>query len=143
MQQPLLEAVVERLERVERENRRWQVAGLLAVVALASVLVMGQSSPPTRLTVESLRVSRPGSNEPAIMMFTDSNGNPQVSLHDPNGESRVLLRVYEEGSAAVYVRGSTGNGTGVASATMVYDPGPGSARFYVMDKDQRQVWWAP
>jgi hypothetical protein len=49
MTQPTLETLVRRIERLEHENRRLKATGLLALLALISVVVMGQaglSGPP-------------------------------------------------------------------------------------------------
>lgn len=40
-----LRTVVERLERIERQNRRLKRAGITVVLALGAILLMGQAAP--------------------------------------------------------------------------------------------------
>ena len=45
MSNPTMEAVVERLDRVERENRRLKKAGVAILAGIAGVVLMGQAMP--------------------------------------------------------------------------------------------------
>ena len=44
-QTPDLHAVVERLERLEKQNRRLKIAGAVALVLLAAVVLVGATTP--------------------------------------------------------------------------------------------------
>ena len=42
-----LQSILLRLSRVERQNRRLKLSGIIALVGLAGVFLMGQASKPT------------------------------------------------------------------------------------------------
>lgn len=144
--------VEDRLSRLECENRRLKVAGLLVLAVLGALLAMGQARPQPNLSGESLTLYRPGTNVAYVMMFTGTDGIPQVSVHDANGESRILLQVWDD-SAWIRVRGSTATGTGAASGSIAFNSaldtcsgqcrGDGAIKISVMDAGQRVVWSAP
>jgi len=45
MNEPTMDNIVQRLERLERENRQWKRIGALVVVGIAAVVLMGQGRP--------------------------------------------------------------------------------------------------
>ena len=130
MGQPSLEAVVERLERVERESRRWKVAALLAAVALASVLSMGQVRTPTLIEAERFVVKdrrrvtlavlgtaypvgsdvgrptlefisyRPDGTQAVGTFLSDWDGEAVLSLNSSLDNGSMMLRTGHGGSGA-------------------------------------------
>src|SRR5262245_56049481 len=106
MDQPSIEAVVKRLERVERENRRWKLGTLFTLLALASLLLMGQARTPSTVEAENFVVKdRRGV---AIAFFGAG--------YDPNSDRGTgMLGFYTyrpDGSASVGTFMSEGNGEG-------------------------------
>ena len=100
MDQPSLVVVVRRLERVERENRRWKIATLLSVVALASVLVMGQTRPPT--TVEAREfIVRTAEGKRVMRLSAGPDGQPSLAFFDQQVEARILMYLYERGTPGI------------------------------------------
>jgi len=97
MDQPSFEAVVKRLERVERENRRWRVAGLFVMVALASVLVMGQARPPTTVEAREFIVRTTEGNR-VMRLSAGPGGQPSLAFFDQQGEARILMYLYDRGT---------------------------------------------
>ena len=45
MTEPTMATLTQRLDRLERESRRWKLAGCLGVPGLAAVVLMGQAMP--------------------------------------------------------------------------------------------------
>ena len=86
-------AVVERLEKLEKQNRRLKQAGAVALILAAAVLLMGQASP--NRTVEANR-----------FVLTDRSGNEQgVLMLKPSGPSFMLLDPNSLATAELSIRG--------------------------------------
>jgi hypothetical protein len=97
MDQPSLDAVVQRLECVERENRRWKVASLLAVVALTSTLLMGQARPSRELVAESFKLVNDRGD--AVGTFDTFKGYPGVRLYAPGQTIPAAMLTIAEGTS--------------------------------------------
>jgi len=128
-QLPEWQPVIERLEKLERQNRRMKQVGAAALILAAAVLLMGQANPNRKIvasTVEAERLvlkdskgnervvfSGSGNNPfgPAdqiiagpFLEFLDVEGNPQMKISDENrgsfGNSRGI-ELYNKGGSAV------------------------------------------
>lgn len=99
---PELSAIASRLERLEKENQRLKIAGLLVLLVGATVLVMGQARP--RRTLEAERfllkdakgrvraeLSMEFEDRPTLT-FSDGKGLPLVSLAGGDEPFLVLNR---------------------------------------------------
>ena len=95
---PDLTAVVARLARVERQNRRLKIGGILVVVVTSAGLLMGQAMPKaTTVEAETFLVrDATGKQRAALRMAPE--GGVALSLFDPAGIGRAALRVDREGS---------------------------------------------
>jgi hypothetical protein len=93
--------VEERLARLERENRRLKVAGLLAVLAVASVILSGQTRVPQRIEAESFVVRNPYGQVVATLGTTQTPGPQQgygeLTLEDTQGNHTVALWPLQDG----------------------------------------------
>jgi len=76
-------SIEERLTCLERENRRLKIAGLLILLAAASVLIMGQARPGQRLTASSFAVTNPSGEIVAVLGSTEDRGLPYLDLYAP------------------------------------------------------------
>ena len=129
-------SVEDRLARLEHENRRLKVTGLLAAVVAASVLLMGQTRPTQRIEAETFAVKdRRGVVVAALgvgydvgsdvglpwLAFYNADGSvdtflqvwhgtPSLQLAAPGGGS-VILTAQPDGEASVRVYGSNGRST--------------------------------
>lgn len=87
-------SVEDRLARLERENRRLKLAGLLMLAVIGSVFMMGQVRPPTRYEAESFILrDRRGVTIAALgtSYEADSNvGRPILSFYEPDGSIQRL-----------------------------------------------------
>jgi hypothetical protein len=84
-----------RLERLERELRRWRLGGLM-LVALAIVAVAGaMAQPPARETrVETLRIVQQDGRERIVL--TAVPGVPDMTFLDPAGNTRLTLDIADD-----------------------------------------------
>jgi len=82
-------AVVERLEKLERQNRRLKQMGAVALLIAAAVLLMGQASP--NRTVEANEFVLRDGNGKVRGTFSMADLGPQLALLDANGIQRVNL----------------------------------------------------
>jgi hypothetical protein len=123
-------AITERLDRLEKENRRLKRLGLAALAVMGAALVMGQS--PTNRTLEanefilkdasgSVRATLKMNKGEPWLTLSGSNGKSEATLMpdavefaDSNGIDRVMLGSH---SAAFYQREGGKN--------VVTDEGPG------------------
>ncbi|MEK7348448.1 MAG: hypothetical protein AABZ94_06220 [Candidatus Eisenbacteria bacterium] len=88
--------LLERVEALERENRRWKRTALAVVAVLAAVAVVGMSSPPTKtLDLELLRIVDSRGKARAILGMGDEG--PAISLLDEKGRLRANLGIEKEG----------------------------------------------
>ena len=95
-----LEALAERTDRLERENRRLKLAGLLVLALLASVFLMGQARPPATVEArEFVLVDKAGKSFGRFGMGDD--GLPILIMRGKDDAIRVLVSVYEDGSAVI------------------------------------------
>jgi hypothetical protein len=131
MGEPTLEALTQRLERLERQNLRIKQAGAVLFVALAALLVMGQASPggqvveAQRFVVRdpstgrgraALSLLQDGSVGLSILaldgrslsLSADAGGNMGLTLYDRNRKLRAELFSGPDGSPALAVRDAGG-----------------------------------
>jgi len=93
---PDVQSVLERLGKLERQNRRLKRAGSLALTAVAALLLMGQATPESR-TIEAERfivIDSAGKTRAVLSMILDG---PHLVMYDEKGEMRVNLRVGPDG----------------------------------------------
>ncbi len=113
-QEPDWQAVVGRLERVERANRRWSRLGLLMLAGSAAALLMGQAVPGRRdLEAQSfVLLDSTGHAQARLAMVA---GGPALQLFDASGQGRAGLSVRQDGTAVL----SLSDGSGKGGATLV------------------------
>jgi hypothetical protein len=129
-----LDAVYARLEQLERENRRFRMAGIYIVVGLIAIGVMGAKFVRNRGTVEAERFvlkDRQGTVRGALAIERD--GSPGLSLLDRQGRQLLSVRAYMDDTAEVslYSKGDArlmmfATSTGAATLNFL-DPKHGAA----------------
>jgi hypothetical protein len=95
-----------RVAKLERENRRLRVAGLLALMLVGTLFVMGQARPARVLEAESF-ILRDPTGIVLGRFAVDEDGYPRLSLNDRAGVIRTDFHVSESG-VYVFFRESTG-----------------------------------
>ncbi len=95
-----LSAVTERLERLEKQNRRLKYVGAAALVLVSAAIHMGQAAPVPE-TIEARRflvIDTKGEPRAALGV---TEGGPTLALNDADGKLRAALTVTEGGPALV------------------------------------------
>jgi hypothetical protein len=88
-------SIEERLARLERENRRLKVAGLLVLLMAASVFLMGQARPAQRITAQAFTLTDQGGAIIGEFKVNDT-GMPVLTMYYPDqAEPTIALRLYE------------------------------------------------
>jgi len=105
--------VMERLERVERENRRMKRAGAAVLLLAGAALLAGQAAPKGRTTIEAQEiVLRDGDGKARLKLTASEHGGqigffdaaekprigigamdigPNLTMYDENRKARILL----------------------------------------------------
>jgi hypothetical protein len=94
-----LQAVIERLENVEAQNRRMKRAGLAALVLAASAFLIGSVAPGSRTirAREFILLGPDGAARAKLTIAGETAGGPGLVLLDRNGLVRARLAVTAEG----------------------------------------------
>ena len=95
-QAPELAAVVARLEKVERQNRRLKRVGVVVLALAVAGMVMGQAMPRARIVEAEEFVLRDAAGNVRAELVAFKDG-PALTLLDENGKSRATLAVDKPG----------------------------------------------
>src|SRR5437879_6012790 len=93
---PELQDLAQRVERLERENRRLKRAGLVAL-ALAAVLVLTGRARSSRVMEANRFVLRDTSGRVRAELKTEEDLSPRLVLLDSHGASRAWLDLSKKG----------------------------------------------
>jgi hypothetical protein len=99
MTEPVLTALVQRIESLERDNRRWKRGATLAVLLVAAAGLMGHAS--TRTVDAHKYVLRDAENRPRAELAMDGKQSLALRFKDESGMPRLTLGI--EGESAVVV----------------------------------------
>jgi hypothetical protein len=97
MDKPTIDALAERIERLERENRRWRWGSRLAVISGLVVIIGGaqKANDPKVVEAEAFIVrDKDGKERVRLGLATD--GGPTLFLRGKDGHNRVILQASEE-----------------------------------------------
>ncbi len=95
MNEPTISKLDQRLDRLERENRRLKRIGALVVVGIAAVVLMGQarSSKVAKVIEAEKFVLRDTSGQVGATLFTVGEGSPHLEFSDKKRNLRITLGV--------------------------------------------------
>lgn len=91
-------SLLARLEKVERENRRFRVFGSFAILAAAGALFLGLSAPPSKSLEAELIIVRDTQGKARMILGVGDDG-PALTFLDKDGKLRVNLGVDRDGPA--------------------------------------------
>jgi hypothetical protein len=120
-----------RLDRLEREGRRWRRAALGSWLAIAALLLLGQApSPvnPSRVVEGDRFVLRDARGRTGATLGWEADGTPRLALHDPAGKPRAVLSVTGAGTPGLTLLDADG-ATVRAALVVGPDGAPGLALF--------------
>jgi hypothetical protein len=90
-----LQAIVQRLEGLERQNRRLKLAAIATVTVVGALLLMGQARPAR--TIEAERFVVKDSSGAVRAQLAAEGTDVRLVLYDTKGESRASLYVVPDG----------------------------------------------
>jgi hypothetical protein len=127
--------VMARLDRLERESRRWRRVALGSWLAIAALLLLGQSQPqaqrpagPARPVEAERFVLRDARGRVGATLGWEADSTPRLVLHDPVGQPRTLLTVGAGGAPGLSLLDADGK-TVRAALVVGPDGAPGFALF--------------
>ena len=124
MNEPTMETLARRLDKVERENQRLKRSGVVALAVIAAIVLMGQAAS---------KLAPPGKPGKVV-------GAEQFIVHDARGGVRATLGTLPDGTVrlVLYDRGNPGETRVILSA------GPDSSpALSFSDKAGKVIWSAP
>ncbi len=132
---PDLAAVVARLEKVERQNRRLRGAGIAVVAVAAAGLLMGQAVPRAPIVEAEGFVLTDARGIVRAKLAMDK-GRPMVALTDEYGMPRIGLIVDKDGPMV-----ALGDENGMPRVELsVGKEGP---RLFLADANGKKIWGQP
>lgn len=117
MNEPTIDNLVQRLDRVERENRRWKRAGTTVLAALAALVLMGQAKPDKVAEVVEAE---------------------KFVLRDKTGKLRATLAIAADGVVSLSLTGTTEKPGAVLAAAR-----DGASTLILYNKDGNVLFRAP
>jgi len=150
MDQSTTANMLQRLGRLERENRRLKISGAILLLALAAVGAMGQGLPKAvPKVVEAERfVLRDTRGKILATLGTEAAGLLALVLSDQNGKTRAGLGVGTSGPSLVLRdenskdRAALGHTALEGTATGTVEQRPASS-LVLFDRDGKVIWKAP
>ena len=131
-----LDLLTQRLERLERCQRRWKVYAILTVTLLGLMLLVGATNHREAPVAQELRAHS--------LLLVDQKGVPWARLgllphgalglgfYDNGKQSRILLSVESDGSSSISLFGKDGKGGAVLTAS-----GSGATSLRLLDANWR------
>lgn len=101
MNEPTLDVLTKRIDRLERENRRLKRVGVVVLVGLAAIGLMGQAA---GRTVEAERFVLRDASGKARGAWGVAGGGTALFLLDQDGKHRVELSLGSDGSPSFVLR---------------------------------------
>jgi len=111
-----LAAVVERLERVERQNGRLKCAGMVVLLLAATGLVMAQTFPASKTVEAEAFVLRDGVGTARAVWAPAPEGGAALTFFDQAGKPRAQMRVERDGAPGLLLFDQAGYGRAMMRA---------------------------
>lgn len=104
MNEPTMDKLVQRLDRLERDNRRMKRFGALVIVLIAAVVLMGQSTISKVVSVvEAEKFVLRDSSGRKRALLTASDSNVTFSLYDRKGAIGVSLETIDDKGSSLFL----------------------------------------
>ena len=125
-----LASVLERVEKLERQNRKLKSTGLIALIAIGGLLLMGQASSKSR-TIRAEEFQLVDSHDKVMGRIRVDGNSPQIVLFNENGAETVSLYAYHNTGELLL----SDLDSGVTTRT--------SAGSIVMTERAKKIWSVP
>ncbi len=134
--------IIDRLERLERQNRRMKLTGLATLVVVGAFLLMGQASLSGTLSeVRARRFVLQDSRGRERAALDINSGAPGLVLLDANGKPRAVLAVLSDGP---WLQMSDASGFETDIGGTITATGKACAASIVLfGRDKSVLWSAP
>jgi len=137
-----VDALAERLDRLELENRWLKRIGGGAMIAMLAMIAMGMTAgrAPRRAAAEQF-VLNDANGRPRATLGLGRDGAPALSMLDPQGQEQVLLRAGNDGSSSLQyfenrsLRTSVSNITGIGASVNLFNRSHRSGAEMFMSED--------
>lgn len=110
MAEPTLNSLAQRLDRVERENRRMNRACAAILGGIAALVLMGQASQRGRTVEAEQFILKDANGVTRTELHTLPDGSPTLRMLDKDGSIRIAIGIASDGSAAFGLRSREGKG---------------------------------
>lgn len=103
MEERTMEALAQRLEKMERQHHRLKLMGVVVLVLTTTALLMGQALPKSQ-TVEAERVIlRDVNGKLRARLAVDTDGRPDLLFYDEAGKLRTRVGIEPKGVVGLVV----------------------------------------
>jgi hypothetical protein len=125
--------MLERLEKLERQNRRLKYGGLAILIAFGALAIIGQMAY-TRRVIRAKEFQLVDSHGKVMGRMRVDGNDPQLELFNQHGVSAVALYAYDKGNTGQLLLSSVDSGeTSKTSADSIVMTRP----------DGKVLWRAP
>lgn len=130
----MFDALAQRLDRLERENRRLRRVGATLAVGVAAVVLMGQARTPARVIEAQKFVLRDESGKIHAELDLGRHGTPFLAFSDQDGKARAGLGLMPDGAPVLRLADRDGK---VRAALDVGADGAPGLTLYDQDENPR------
>jgi hypothetical protein len=132
-----LQALRQRLERVERESRRLKCIGVVVLAGIVGAVLMGQAKANRVVQAEKF-VVQDASGRARAELGAAPDGRAALVFFDRNGRSRIELRILPDDRVGLLLQGK--DEKPLAALRVLPD---GRALLAIYDKEERLHWQTP
>ncbi len=160
MNEPTMETLARRLDKVERENRRLKQAGVVALGVIAAVLLMGQATQDSRIVEAEKFVLKDENGITRGRFGVAPDGRMTLGLLDEAGKTaRLALALTRGGLPTLVLRDGAGRAIALGlqdgfpilqladrdaeTRASLYVSRKGTAGLEFYDKSGKVIWSAP
>ena len=109
LNEPDIQTIIERLGKLERQNRRLKYAGIVTIIAFGALVIISQTTYKRRVIRAEEFQLVDSSGKLMGRMHVDSN-DPQLELFNQHGVSVVALYAYDKGNTGQLMLSSVESG---------------------------------
>jgi hypothetical protein len=125
--------VQERLEKLERQNRRLKCGGAVALIALGALVLMGQTASKSH-TIRAEEFQLVDSHDKLMGRMRVDGKNPELELFNQNGAPTVALYAYDNGNTGGLLLSDIDSGATARTS---------AASLLMTRRDGKVLWRAP
>lgn len=107
MEEQARDTLIQRLDQLERDNRRLRLAGALTIAGMITWALMGQAVGSSPIVEAQRVILRDSAGKVRASFGLGGDGSPLLGLNDGDGATRVVLGVFN-GKPELTFSGSDG-----------------------------------